>query len=192
MVKDKKNTIIGIDGYGVKKATSIINEIESRKTIIPSVLFASLGIEGLSTKKFKKLLTTMDYMKLIEYALEEEPALFDNIPGFREKTISKLINGIIDNEDLLYFLIDELTILEEPAEVVGKFNVIFTKIRDKGLEIFIEELGGVVQKDINKETNVVVVPDENTESSKTAYAKQHNIPIVVIDNLKDWIIDKYL
>lgn len=191
-LKDKVNTIISIDGYGPKKAKIIIDEIESHREVIPSVLYGSLGIEGLSIKKFKSILNMISHEELFEIALDGNEVFFTCFPGIKEKTAHKLCKGIEENEDLIVFLYNELTLLEEPKEVKADFKVIFTKVRNEELENFIRDNYGEVQSNINKETNVVIVPNLSVSSSKTKYAIKNNIPIVPINEAMEYITKNFL
>lgn len=191
-LKNKINTIISIEGYGPKKAKLIIDEIESHKEVIPSILYGSIGIEGLSIKKFQNIFKMISHEELFELALDGNEKFFTTIPGIKDKTAHKLCIGIEENEDLIIELLSILNVLEEPKAIVSDFKVIFTKVRNDELEEFIRDNYGEVQSSINRETDLVIVPNLSVSSSKITYAKKHDIPIVPIEDAKKYIKEKFL
>ena len=58
------------------------------------------------------------------------------IPGIKDKSAARIINGIKDNLKLIEYLEDKLTILNEDTES-AKYSVCFTKVRDEELEKYI-------------------------------------------------------
>lgn len=186
-LKEFKNELTQIPGYGASSISKILKEIDSVKDVTPSLLLGSLGIESLSTKRFKSILEYLSFSELIEYAMDNQAAIFTVIPGIKEKTAIKLIDGIHENIDLIMFLMEVLNVLDEPTEVHGDFKVCFTKVRDSEKEAFIKEHGGEVVDDVTKETSFVVVPSLAVESSKTKKATKYGLPLVLIDDLENYI-----
>ena len=108
------------------------------------------------------------------------------IPGIKDKTAARIINGIKDNLKLIEYLEEKLTILDEEG-ISAKYSVCFTKVRDEELEKFILSHSGEIADTFNKNVSILVVPMIGTESEKVKKAKKYNIPIVPINELKEYI-----
>ena len=180
-----------ISGYGINKINKIIDEIESHKDVIPSVLLGSLGIEGISTKTFENMLVYITMDEIIDLCKDKNIEFFTAIPGIKEKTSKKIVKGINSSRELISFLRKSLNVLPEPNKNSSLFTVVFTKVRDNDLEDYIREMGGEVSNTITKSTNILVVPIKNISSSKVDKAKKYNIPIVTVDDLKKYIRTNY-
>lgn len=189
-LKDQVNTISQLNGYGVNKITNILDEIDNHRDVVPSVLLGSIGIEGVSTKKFKKILEYVTMAEIIQFSQEKNYDFFTVIPGIKDKTAKKLVDGINDNISLIQFLIQELSIQNEPRSS-GSFSVVFTKIRNEEMEKMIEEYGGIVSDSLTKDTSILVIPEKGVNSSKVEKAKKYNIPVVPIDELKNYIEENF-
>jgi DNA ligase (NAD+) len=69
------------------------------------------------------------------------------------------------------------TVIQKDSRFKNK-NVVFSGIRDKKLEEIIEESGGKVLSTINKDTNILIIKDKNTNSSKIVKARELNVMIM--------------
>jgi BRCA1 C Terminus (BRCT) domain. len=130
----------------------------------------------------------------LKYSKEENINVFVVIPGIKEKTAIKLIEGINSNRDLIEFLLGTISI-KESSKSKGEFTVCFTKVREDdepGLKEFIEEAGGIIDNDsFTKKTDILVIPYEGVVSSKINKAVKYDIPIVTIDKLKEYIMNNF-
>lgn len=189
-LKDQVNTIIQLNGYGIGKVTNILEEIDAHREVIPSVLLGSIGIEGLSIKTFKKVLEYITMAEIIEFSHDKNYDFFTVIPGIKDKTAKKLVDGINSNLQLIKFLIQELQVNNEPRSS-GTFSVVFTKIRDEEIEKMIEEYGGVVSDSLTKNTSLLVIPEKGVNSSKVEKAKKYNIPVITIDEVENYIKENF-
>ena len=193
-LKDKKKKLMNIDGYDKKKINNIIEEIDKKKTVTTSVFLGSLGIEGCSFKTFRNILKYISYDDLIDYCVnditDDFHTLVDKVPGVKEVTASKIVKGIRENETTIIELEDILTIIPEKPD--SAFSVVFTKVRDDDAESFIKDNGGEVSDSLTKNTSLLVVPANNISSSKVTKANNYNIPIVTIDEMKDYIKEHFI
>lgn len=183
----KKKEILELEGFGKKKFNAFINSIEEHKTITPSRLLASVGIPDVGIKKFSQILSIIDYTTLLEIAENDRLEELLSIPGIKEVTANKIINGIKENIDLLDYLEDVMQITKEKSKDNILFKCVFTKIRDKDVESWIESVGGYVADTVGKDTTFVIVPDKNVSSSKVDKAIKYNIPIIEIDEIKSFV-----
>lgn len=174
-----KKAISSLDGFGVKSIANILEGIESRREVEPYVLVGSIGIPDIGRRIFKKILDVYPLDKLIDICKKEKISDLTTIAGIKEKTATKIINGINSNLSLIAFLRKELTIKEVEAKNYT-IKVVFTKVRDKDFEAFLDAKGVLVMDSYRKETDMVIVPDYNTSSSKITKARSAGKEIVSI------------
>ena len=55
----------------------------------------------------------------------------------------------------------------------------------------IESFNGIVVDNVTKDTDFLIVPSKNTESSSVTKAKKYKIPIIPIDNVESYIKDRF-
>ena len=176
-----------IPGYGINKISKIIDEIEKHRQVLPSVLLGSLGIEGVSVKTFKSILQYFSMDEILSLSKSNAIEAFTVIPGIREKTATKVVNGINENFETISILEDELDILNEKRES-GDFSVVFTKVpRTDEYKKLISDAGGILEESLTKKTNLLVIPMEGIKSSKITKAEKYGIPVITIDKLGKWL-----
>ena len=196
-IEDKKDEIIKIPGFGINKVNNMILEINDNKEVTTSRLLGSIGIDGISTKKFETLLSYLSIDEVIEFSINGNENIFNSIPGIKSKTSQKIIEGIKNNLDLIRELQKILTIKEEDKKKYN-YKLYFTKTRldgsykDNMLKKLIESTGGLVSDYFNKDIDVLVVPSTNTMSAKVEKAGKYEIPIVLKDDLEKYINDNYI
>ena len=188
---DKIGDIISIDGFGEKSIASWIEEIEKHMDVDDYLVFGSIGVEGVSRKTFEKILQLFNSEELLEISIDNKFSKLIGIPGIKEKTAMKIVEGIKENKKLIKFLLKTLTVNETKGNInSSKFSVCFTKVRDKELEKYIKECGGTIDDGLKKTTTYLVVPDKSISSSKVTKAEKYNIPVVTVDELRN-NINKY-
>lgn len=183
---DNYKKIIKLHGYGKNKVTKILGEIDAHRRVYPSTLLGSIGIEGMGIKKFKPICEKYSISQIIDHAMCDEIKEFLAVKGIQEKSALKIVEGVKENVDLIYFLMDELEVLDEPTEKDILFTVAFTKVRDKNLENLIRDYGGEVTE-LTKSTSLLVVPQLGITSSKVKNAEKYGIPIVPIEEAQNYI-----
>lgn len=191
-LRDKVSEIISIDGFGDKMVSTWIEEIEKHMEVDDYLVFGSIGVEGVSRKTFEKILQVYNSEELMDIAEDVKISQLITIPGIKEKTAFKIVDGIRENKKLIKFLLKTLIVHETKGrQNDSKFSVCFTKVRDSEAEKYIKESGGTIDDGLKKTTTFLVVPDKSISSSKVTKAQKYNIPVVSIDELKD-VINDYL
>ena len=183
-LKDKKEALIKLEGYGEKSVTNLLNAIEvSKKNSLELLLFA-LGIKNVGKEKAKilaKQYKTMD--KLKEATYDELVEIPDIGP-----TIAKNIVAYFSNRDNLNML-EELKALNLNMTYIGEELNIKEAIKDKTYVLtgtltkltrdeakaLIENAGGKTANSVSKKTSAVIVGEN--PGSKYDKAKELNIPI---------------
>lgn len=182
MLEDHKSRIVSLPGFGVKSYEKMIEGINKKKIIFDYELLGSLGIQSIGTKMFKKILSVMDLETLIR--LSKDNMLVINLmglPGFGEKTATRVQRGINSKLKTIYFLLDTLTLKEkvEPGKLKGK--VCFSQVRDANFESELINKGYEVSDSLTKSTDYLIVPTLDVISSKITKAKNYGIEILTLE-----------
>ena len=183
-LKDKKEELIELEGFGSKSVSNLLISIENSKDNSLENLLNGLGINGIGTKTAKILAKRYETMDNLMNASSEELEQIKDIGS----TLSKNISNYFDNPKNR-ILIHELKdiginmeykgekIIQDEAFTNKKFvltGTISFLSRDE-LKKIIEDRGGEVSGSVSKKTDVVIAGEN--PGSKYDKAKALNIPI---------------
>ena len=171
-LKDKKEELIELEGFGSKSVSNLLISIENSKNNSLENLLNGLGINGIGAKTAKILAKKYETMDNLMNASSEELEQIKDIGS----TLSSNISNYFDNPKnrmLIHELKDiginmeykGLKIIQDEAFTNKKF--VLTKI--------IEDRGGEVSGSVSKKTDVVIAGEN--PGSKYDKAKSLNIPI---------------
>lgn len=179
-LKDHKEEIIRIPGFGIKSYMNIIKGIEDKNECYDYELLGSLGIPNIGERIFKKVLSEMSLEKLL-YLCKEGLLVTDLITtkGFGEKTCIKIQRGIVSKMNTIEFLLDTLNVKKYKKSDKGK--VCFSKIRDTDFETVLENKGYEISNSVTKDTRYLIVPSLDATSSKTKDAEKKGVEIITLD-----------
>ena len=187
-----------LDGFGKQSVKLIIDSINQNREIPEQQLLGSIGIEGISTKTFEKILWQISYNELLDLCKDDGMKAINTliaVNGIKEKTAVKIIDGIKENMSLIHKLENNLTLVPFVSKH-GYFSVCFTKVRNDTIEKYIIDNGGEVTDSVTKKTDLLVVPMMGVKSSKVSKAEKYNIPIITINDALNYIsknlINKFL
>ena len=183
-LKDKKEELIELEGFGSKSVSNLLISIENSKNNSLENLLNGLGINGIGAKTAKILAKKYETMDNLMNASSEELEQIKDIGS----TLSKNISNYFDNPKNR-ILIHELKdiginmeykgekIIQDEAFTNKKFvltGTISFLSRDE-LKKIIEDRGGEVSGSVSKKTDVVIAGEN--PGSKYDKAKSLNIPI---------------
>lgn len=183
-LKDKKEELIELEGFGSKSVSNLLISIENSKNNSLENLLNGLGINGIGAKTAKILAKRYETMDNLMNASSEELEQIKDIGS----TISNNISNYFDNPKNR-ILIHELKdiginmeykgekIIQDEAFTNKKFvltGTISFLSRDE-LKKIIEDRGGEVSGSVSKKTDVVIAGEN--PGSKYDKAKALNIPI---------------
>lgn len=181
-LSDHRNKIINLPGFGVKSYNKIIDGINAKMEVYDYELMGSLGIPNIGERMFKKILSVMDLNTVIN--LSKEYMLIGNLmglPGFGEKTATRVQKGINSKLKTIDFLLNTLTLKNKSTINTSKGKVCFTKVRDANFENKLVTKGYEVSDSLTKETKILIVPSLDISSSKVEKAKRYGIKIMTLD-----------
>ena len=183
-LKDKKEELIELEGFGSKSVSNLLISIENSKNNSLENLLNGLGINGIGAKTAKMLAKRYETMDNLMNASSEELEQIKDIGS----TLSSNISNYFDNPKNR-ILIHELKdiginmeykgekIIQDGAFTNKKFvltGTISFLSRDE-LKKIIEDRGGEVSGSVSKKTDVVIAGEN--PGSKYDKAKSLNIPI---------------
>ena len=186
-LKDHKEEILELEGFGEKSYENLVNAIEQSKKVALANFIYSLGIPnvGLSNAKLICKHFKEDFDE-IKQAGEEDYIVIDQIgPMIAQAMVSYFHTP--HNQEILKHLSQyvqfekkEQTQTEQILE--GKTFVVTGSLKHftnrKQLKEEIEQMGGKVTGSVSKKTNYLINNDKDSQSSKNQKAKELEIPIL--------------
>ena len=175
----KEADMIGLDGFGIRKAEIVYNNIQSKiKNIQLSKLqHASNLFKGLGSKKLV-LLEDFDTKPTLEQIM--------SIDGFSEISAKSYLDGYDKFQNFIKDL--PITIKKkqkvEGGDLSGKIFV-FTGIRRPDLVQVIESRGGKDSSSVSKNTTYLICKDPTSTSSKMEKARNLGIKIMGVEELEN-------
>ncbi len=183
-LKDKKEDLIELEGFGDKSVNKLLENIENSKhNSLEKILFA-IGIKGIGEKNAKLLARKYSNIDSLQKASLEELTAIPDIGLILAQNIKAFFSNV-DNINLINNLKDigvnfnyHGTSIKENEELAGKRIVVtgtLKKYTRDEVQNIIEENGGLWSTSVTKNTYAVIV-GENA-GSKYDKAKELNIPI---------------
>lgn len=174
--KEVFETNIGINGV------KFYNNLHNRMKTITEVEWCSAcSIFGRGFGK-KKLQKVYDKYK----TLGVKPSEVISLEGFAEKSATAYVDHLKDYVDFMNYSKEAGIVFEAPKEVEvlsNKFEgvvVAFTGCRDKDLVDTINANGGIASDNFTKKTNILIVKDKSTTSTKMQKAQQQGCEIITL------------
>jgi NAD-dependent DNA ligase len=205
--------LVKIEGIQQKGADRIVDAVKKCITNVPlSKLTAACGClnQGFGHRKMQKILDV--YPDILDMDMEENEfiELIVDINGFQKKTATQFVKNL---PKLKKFIKDhpmislkslsavknkkkEVEIMFEDSEdkieeksndkklSISNKTVVFTGVRDKELEEFIEDNGGKVTGAVSSKTHILIVDKRYSGSSKEIKAEKLNIEILTVEEFK--------
>lgn len=189
----KQSDILGLPGIGNSKANNIISKLKGIEISESQILKCTM-IEGLGEKQCQKLIEHFGSIQdfLCKSVSEQD---ISRIDGFGSVLAKRIIRNM-ENFKETYNILSKYTKIKLSKKMDDKElnlpNVVFTGkcelYNRKELTSMLEEYGYNVQSGVNKETNLLITSDPNSNSSKTKKAKDLGIKIV---NYDEFLLKKF-
>lgn len=180
------NKIAKIEGMGKRSAEKMNKELDAHKEMTLAKFIAGYNIEGVGEKVIENIISSKKFTNFDDFFASKSPVRF-TCDGVGDVISTKLAEGLkalkSDMEKTLQFV----TIKNAaPKQVVaggslGGKSFCFTgaaSMPRKELWTLVEKNGGVVHEGIKKDTDVLVLSDVNSTSSKAQKARKQGITLL--------------
>lgn len=170
--------IASMDGFGVKKAQQVIDEIEGTLNATPKIFISSLGIPTVG-KTVGKLL--IEHFGDIEtFFTKATKSRIEEIKGIGGVIADNIIKNIDYMEEMYGFLQEKGLHFEEKMLKLNGMKICLTgtgPIARGPLQKMIELNGGSV-KNMSKSVDLLVTSDPDSQSGKSKKAREYGIKII--------------
>ncbi|MBB1565240.1 NAD-dependent DNA ligase LigA [Candidatus Gracilibacteria bacterium] len=195
-LKNKKDEILNLEGFGEKSFQNLVDSIEKAKNIDLERFLTSLGIPGVgkkTSKTLKKLFKSKQDFLDFSYSLEELEDLKDIgaetaksiLEYFQNKAHKEILAEMMEILNLEFYKQEEKTFDEnsffagKKVCITGSFEKNGEKIsRDKLVEI-LEKNGGEFVSSVSKNTDFLLAGEK--AGSKLEKAKSLSVEIIGLD-----------
>lgn len=186
-----KDTIINIEGFGIKSYENMIDSIEKSRDVKLANFIYALGIPDIGLSRAKVIVNAYnnDFDRICNLTLEELSDI-DGIgsvvaekwiSAFHNKDFLEELNELKDEIHLHKSTTNEILSLKDLSFVItGTLNNF--ENRDALVE-YIEDHGGKVISSVSSNTSYLINNDINSTSSKNKKAKELDIPIITEEEL---------
>lgn len=192
-----KEQLLQVDGFKEKMVDKVHASIQEKiSDINPISLMTGSNQFGrgigektlvLVSEKFPKLMTDPDFQPSVQDLV--------SIEGIEKKTAEAIIKGIpaywkfAKENNLLQFHQQPLkkSISPNHEQLFAGKGFLFTGVRSKDAETFIQERGGDIKSTISKNVDFLICKDPSASSSKLVKAKELGIKVISLQNfLQDY------
>lgn len=181
--------IMTVDGFDQISATNFYNEIQRIKNekIQISEFFGALGIDGISTKKCRKILAEIDLNKFLKKLSEDKgkhkaQMAMRCAEGIGTKTATTFIVYVARNLDMINYLLSIMNISGDKS-FIGE--ICFTGFRNTRWEEKFNSIGYKIADSVNSNTTCLIAASIDSESSKMRSAIKKGIPVFNYGNIEE-------
>lgn len=182
-----RDQISGLKDFGDKSANIIVSEFQriKNKPIPISDLLGALGIQGISSKKCKNILSQLDtkFKKILR--MKNGPEEFQykllDLDNVGEKTAGIFTDFLVENRRLI---LDLLEIMNITNDIKYNGNVVFTGFRNPQLEKRFNNCGYEISNNVNDNTIVVIDVSYDHSSTKCKAARKKGIDVINLSEVE--------
>ena len=202
ILKMKKTDYTTIAGFKDKMIDKLADGIETKvksATLIDIMVESNLLGRGLAEKKIRPILEAQPQILTSNETNEVKIQKLRAIPGIGPENANSFVTNIpvflvflkecgLENklENPIQIQVNTMKQIDTSNPLYGK-HIVMTKTRDAAVIEKIKTLGAVLDDNIGKNTNILIVKSKDDVSNKTKYANDHNIPIMTPEEF----INKY-
>ncbi len=161
----------GVNGFGESKIKNLLAQIEQTKEMSIGQFVDAIGVDLVGEKAMTKM------------GISSVPELW----AFKDETSvvgQNLIAYLKGNKDFVKELLDVVTIIAPKVKAKGARSIAMTGKGPEGRDALakkIEANGDVFSEHVGKDTDILLVEDKNSQSSKIVKAQKLGIKIVNYD-----------
>jgi NAD-dependent DNA ligase len=164
-----------------KEINNSVTNVPINKLMIASNIFG----KGIGLQKMNLILEKINYNDLIKTKKNKLIEILNNINGINNITSNQFINNL-SKFDIFIKKNKHITINYNLENKSGKIFV-FSGFRNKELEKYIQNNGGIVANNVTSKTFALIVKDKNGTSEKINKAIKLKIKIILESELKKLI-----
>ena len=197
MTKDDMAKVEGFKQKMVDKIYTSIHEKLEQATLIDLMSASNLFGRGIGKLKITPIITTFPNILTSGETDEEKVAMLKTIHGIGAENAKSFVSNItrfmsfMQDADLMHKITTkpqakvaaDAVAMDVSHPLYGK-HVVMTKIRDAEISQYLERVGGVLDDNIGKKTNILITKTMEDVSTKTKYALEHNIPIMTPETFR--------
>ena len=187
IIQLKQTDISIIEGFKEKSAENIVNNIKKSLTNVPLAILMKASNKlgrGMGEERAKDVLLHMPNI-MTEYKQMTEDQFVNKlkqINGWEEKTsrmFAKNFKHFIDFYNSIKNYVTIETIFKKTGDKFKDMKIVMSGFRDKDLEKYIEDNGGIIQSGVSKNTTILIIKDESVrDTSKALKAKELGVQVM--------------
>lgn len=176
--------LLKLDGFQKKLSSKLyrnIHKIIDNPINITTVMVASLCFgRGFGYKKIEKVISK--YPDIL--VLTITPDMVNEVEGFSNKTSQQFVKNITKFKMFLEehsFIKLYIPVKKNKGALFGNKKIVMTGFRNNTIIEFILDNGGSITNTISKNTDLLIIKDKNSNSTKKQAAEILGIPILTLD-----------
>lgn len=179
LYKLKSHDISHLSGWGVKSASSIIENIKNTQTLEPATFLAAVGIPGISHRTAEDLFGRFETLEAILQATVDD---ISSMRGYSGISATSIVEGLSKYREEIETLAKIINLSGKPSSggsLAGK-SFCFTGAMAKPRTVYqnhVKANGGKALSTVTKDLNYLVC-NEDKGSSKTVKAKKFGVKII--------------
>ena len=196
IIKLKLDDILLVDGFKEKSAQNVIDSIKKSLTDVPlSKLMSASNKLGYSIGEERIKLVLEKYPNLLDDADKWSKDEFINnlksINGWEEKTSTTFVNNYKDFKKFYNSIKPHITLKKIIKQTITKNKytdktIVMSGFRDAELQQQLEDSGAKITNSVSKNTDYLIVKDQNTIDENTGKVQKANelgVKIITIDKV---------
>jgi DNA ligase (NAD+) len=178
--KLKIEDIASLEGQGVRNATKVLKEINTRRELTVSELLAGLNVRNLSVKRAEIL---EDQFGDLENILKIKTQDLLALEGFDVKLATYIVTGLQPKKKLISEILQHIKLKKKVEGILTGKSFCFSGFRDNDLEKEIQLKGGRIASGVSKKLDYLVVKNKHGTTSKLDKARNYGIEIIEPEDL---------
>lgn len=171
-------------GYGPRSIETILDNIESRRSLLDYELMGALGIKGVGQRIFKKILAVYTIKELLDMVKNGTLGQIKQIKDIGDSIVNAIYMTFHKRGDEIYRLLGQVHIERRESSPDGSV-ILFSKVRDADFQAYLDSIGHTVVDGYNSQVDIVIRKDASSESSKINKALKDGKLVLTLDEAKE-------